>query len=263
MKYITYITTCAFALSLFVSPLAYAEEDTDRGNDDAVRELEQERENARTRLIEERKANQEARAEATAELQKKREEFQKEWSSKQAEIKKEMEARKAEFAKKQAEIKAEAEKTRKELKTKREEIKNRLTDERKVKVAEQLSTIKDRMTDTAKRLTQIADRTESRITKLDSSSVDTIQGKALLAEARLKITSAETLIARIDTNAIGTSESPDEAYVTIKSVTSEARSALTEAHKALVSAISSLNASAKASEVSADDESETAASTNQ
>lgn len=112
----------------------------------------------------------------------------------------------------------------------------------------------ERMEAATERLSKLADRLSSRIEKLKGKGIDTSRAEANLGIARTKIAEATTAIATAKSaieaavqaaNADENAAKPRDAAKPVREALQKARDAVFAAHKALVNAISSLNAGTK------------------
>ncbi len=110
-----------------------------------------------------------------------------------------------------------------------------------------------RMNAAMDRFTKLADRVDSRIAKMKEKGVVTTTAEANIAIVRTKIAEAKAAVALAESNVasavlaanVGTSTTSNGAGKSVREALQKARTAVQEAHKALVTAIGSLKANVK------------------
>lgn len=123
-------------------------------------------------------------------------------------------------------------------------VKEKVDAKRKAQIKQIAERTIKRLSAAVLRLEKLSDRLESRLDKLSAGGVDVSKSKELLAAARAKIAEAKAGIdeAKAEIETALSSESPKEAFQKVREITGAANEKLKEAHKALVSAISSASA---------------------
>lgn len=92
------------------------------------------------------------------------------------------------------------------------------------------------------RLEKIADRIDSRITKLKADNQDTTDSEKYLAEARAHLTDAKTALANYSALDIS-ADKLGESFAKVRTVASEIKATLKEAHQSLMSSVRALPSS--------------------
>lgn len=102
--------------------------------------------------------------------------------------------------------------------------------------------VSNRMEASIKRLSNIAERLESRINKMKAEGKNIGEAEASLQQARLRISEAQLKIGGIDsdTYAFVTSEKPKETWLGLKETYKETREFISQAHKDLVTTVGHL-----------------------
>lgn len=93
-----------------------------------------------------------------------------------------------------------------------------------------------------RRLENVANRLDSRITKLQAQGLDTSAGVAALAVARTELSRARTLLATIDADVVTfvSSENPQTNWGRVKNIYTDSRDAIKAAHSALQTSLIAL-----------------------
>lgn len=152
-----------------------------------------------------------------------------------------------------AQVKEKIEDRRGEIKDKRDELKSQVKEKRMMMFKKQSERVLHRLEAALERLTNIAGRIDSRITKLGEKGVDVSKAKADMIIAKTKIEAARVklseakvaILAIINDTAVTTDGSAEEAArgAKMKLIQEQAHAvqeALKEAHKALVLAVTDL-----------------------
>lgn len=131
---------------------------------------------------------------------------------------------------------------RAEIEQRWEERKVRLTDARKERIRTHIQKMVEHVKAVIARLASLADKVEVRITKLADEGIDVSVARGLLTTARTKIADAEAAFDRAKAvlEAGVNAENPGKAFEEARVIFAEVKTALREAHKALVDAIVSV-----------------------
>lgn len=129
-----------------------------------------------------------------------------------------------------------------QVEAKIQEIKTKYQENRKARIAAYVEKIINRHNAAINRLTELADRIEARIAKLETNKINTSDAKVRLAAARTKILAAAEATTKIQPAADTALQATDlkVAFETVKQTISDSSDALKTAHVALVDAINSL-----------------------
>lgn len=215
----TALAVLLFATFAYVL-VARADDGSDHGNTDATSTVTDVRDKTEDRRTD---------------LQEKRDELIEKAEVKREELRENASGTRADFAERKEQVEEE-----------RAERRQQLDEKRKARIAAYAERIVRRMNAAIERLEKIADRIDSRIVKLE----ETIEGLSLLESKELLLASREALVgAASDMGAIFEtmrsaldSDTPKEAFTEVRTLFSEAKQSLKDAHRALVEAIKSLKA---------------------
>lgn len=140
------------------------------------------------------------------------------------------------------EIKNERKEFRKKENERREELKKRVGEERARRVNEYFTQMMNRMDAAVDRLDKLADRVESRLTKIQGAGKDITEPQAALDTARISIAAVHTAIgdARTKFAELSKSNTPQEQFVAIKELVTTVKTKSKEAHAALIEVINSI-----------------------
>lgn len=118
----------------------------------------------------------------------------------------------------------------------------KLTDKRKEIIRNFAARMFHRMEAAIERLKKLDERIGSRITKLKEKGIDTSKAEIALGTAKTEIGNAETHLAAAKTAAQGAidSETPKEAFESVRTHVEMTRDAIKKAHKALIDAVVAL-----------------------
>lgn len=169
-------------------------------------------------------------------------------------------------AERRAELQAEFEAKRSNIVTERQEKREELTETREAKIEETqevreerralladrvqnritnlAENMKNRMLSAIERLTQVSERIETRIEKLDELNVDTTEASSLLTEAQEALADAEANLGGLaeTIEAAITSENPRKSWVAVKESFTTTRDLLKEAHQLIRGSVGALKA---------------------
>ena len=115
---------------------------------------------------------------------------------------------------------------------------------------------------TIERLRNIANRVESRITKVESAGGVALESRAALAEARNHLSLAETSIAAFASVDLSGDDIRDK-FDRVKTIAAEAKTHIREAHRALMRAVVALKPGFRTNNATSTRATSTATSTNQ
>ena len=123
-----------------------------------------------------------------------------------------------------------------ELRTRWEERQAKLSDRRKQNIQNHIERIIDRMEAAVERLRSLAAKIEDRITRLESEGADVAALRVLLAEATSSIDSADVILETVaaELRAAPETDNPAQAMGNARTVLEDVKTALREAHAALV-----------------------------
>ena len=189
--------------------------------------------------------NEGVKIELRAEIEKKRDERMGAIEEKRAELEKKREERKEEIEKKAEEKKLEIEKRSEERKAK---IETKLKENTVKNVERIIGKSKERLGNTIERLDKLVLKIDSRIGKLTANGVDTTASVTLLEKARTELDTAKIAVAGINVDDIIYADVPKETLVQVKAEIETAKTAVKNAHKAMIDAIESLKANTKIQE---------------
>jgi len=139
---------------------------------------------------------------------------------------------------------------REKMEARKEEMREKM-EERRSEMLERMSTqMITKMKAAVERFTKLGDRVDSRIAKMKEKGIDTTTAVANMVVARAKIAAASTAIASAESSIAAAvaaiEETPTgDGIKNVRSSLQVARTAIGEAHKALVASISSLRANVK------------------
>tara|TARA_B100000508_G_scaffold141059_1_gene145730 strand:+ start:2307 stop:2984 length:678 start_codon:yes stop_codon:yes gene_type:complete len=171
----------------------------------------------------------------TSTPEERREALQEQAAERRAEIASSTEARRAEFASTSEARKEAAQEVR-------EERRIQLQAQAQTRITNLAANMSNRMDAAIERLTNIADRLDSRIAKIQAEGVDTSAAEASLASARMSIDAAAAEIATIDTEvaAVVGSENVRTAWEGLKAKYQEIKNYIKTAHTELRNTVEAL-----------------------
>ncbi|MEX0917245.1 MAG: hypothetical protein WDZ90_01875 [Candidatus Paceibacterota bacterium] len=149
---------------------------------------------------------------------------------------------------KRDELKAELEAKRSERRAQLEALQGERQAALEERVRGRINALADRLLDrlvaAVERLETLGDRVESRIEKFAERGADTTEAENFLAQAEEKLIEAETAIADVAilVEELLLSENPRETYTQLRAELREVTNIIREAHRLLISAVSSLRA---------------------
>ena len=151
-------------------------------------------------------------------------------------------------------LKERASSTRENIEERRGEMRTRMQERRSDILKREAAQVIKRMHAAIDRFTKIADRIDSRITKMKEKGVDTGKAEASVAIARTKITEATAAVANAEASIASAADNADASASTtassdagkpVREALQKARVAVEAARKALVEAVESLRANVK------------------
>ncbi len=198
--------------------------------------------------------NAEIRAKAQAdfearkmELEQKREDLKMEMEKRREELKTQMEERKDEMEQKRETVKDQVEAQREEIRNQMEERREGAIGVIKERLSKFTENLVKRFDAAIERLEVLADRIDSRISKMEAENLDVTDAKELMVVARIKLETAKTSAAGIDLESVLVASSTATTTATIKAdfdslrtQIEKAKSDIKAAHAALVDVIKNL-----------------------
>jgi hypothetical protein len=148
------------------------------------------------------------------------------------------------------ERKAQMEAKRMEMQVNQAERRAALEEMAQKRISYLAATMSNRMEEAIARMTQVIERIESRIIKLNERDVDTSEAERYLAATKSDLRTAAATLASIDTEVVTaiTSTDPRNAWARVQTIYQSARDAIRSAHGNIRSAIEALKVALQAAE---------------
>lgn len=137
------------------------------------------------------------RVRAQADLEARRKELEQKREDFQNKIQEERSSLKAEMDQKKEDIKNEVEQKKADIKNQMEERRTSAVEAVKDRLNKFIDNVVERFDAAIERLSKIADRLDSRMTKMEADGIDVSKAKDLMSVARIKIETAKTSISEI------------------------------------------------------------------